>query len=163
MAIGILTLLFVVISLISLIGILLLFLWKEGSGKEALFYLLAVWGLLIAACSILSLPSSFILSRGVSFAFGLLAAAGELHPPGAGAHQGECHPPKPGGDHRYRYHYEGEDCGYEPRHPDGGGQRPARPGETAAGALDPLRHCGDRPHRHGGPAKGAGGAAPLKT
>ncbi len=76
MAIGILTLLFVVISLISLIGILLLFLWKEGSGKEALFYLLAVWGLLIAACSILSLPSSFILSRSVSFAFGLLAAAG---------------------------------------------------------------------------------------
>ena len=46
MAIGILTLLFVAISLISLIGILLLFLWKEGSGKEALFYLLAVWGLL---------------------------------------------------------------------------------------------------------------------
>lgn len=76
MAIGILTLLFVAISLISLIGILLLFLWKEGSGKEALFYLLAVWGLLIAACSILSLPSSFILSRSVSFAFGLLAAAG---------------------------------------------------------------------------------------
>ena len=73
MAIGILTLLFVAISLISL---LLLFLWKVGSGKEALFYLLAVWGLLIAACSILSLPSSFILSRSISFAFGLLAAAG---------------------------------------------------------------------------------------
>ena len=75
MAIGILTLLFVVISLLSLIGILLLFLWKEGSKKEALFYLLAVWGLLIAACSILSLPSSFVVSRGVSFIFGLLAAA----------------------------------------------------------------------------------------
>ena len=76
MAIGILTLLFVVISLLSLIGILLLFLWKEGSKKEALFYLLAVWGLLIAACSILSLPSSFVVSRGWGFVLGLIAAAG---------------------------------------------------------------------------------------
>ena len=76
MAIGILTLLFIVVSLISLFGILLLFLWKDGSGREALFYLLAAWGLLIAACSILSLPSSFMLSRTVSFSFGLLSAAG---------------------------------------------------------------------------------------
>ena len=76
MAIGILTLLFLLISLVSLIGILLLFLWKDGAGRETLFYLLAVWGLLIAVCGITSLPSNYTVSRLVSFSFGLLSAAG---------------------------------------------------------------------------------------
>ena len=76
MAIGIFTLMFILISLVSLIGILLLFLWKDGPGRETLFYLLAVWGLLIAVCGITSLPSNFTLSRSVSFSFGLLSAAG---------------------------------------------------------------------------------------
>ena len=76
MAIGIFMLLFLIMSLISLAGILLLFLWKDGSRREALFYLLAAWGLLISFCSIISLPSNFIASRLVSFAFGLLSAAG---------------------------------------------------------------------------------------
>ncbi|HIV92374.1 MAG TPA: hypothetical protein H9744_11955 [Candidatus Eisenbergiella stercoravium] len=76
MAIGILMLLFIIISLLSLIGILLLFLWKESPKREILFHLLAVWGLLIAACGILSLPSNFIASRIISFSIGLLAAIG---------------------------------------------------------------------------------------
>ena len=76
MAIGIFTLMFILISLVSLIGILLLFLWKDGAGRETLFYLLAVWGLLIAVCGITSLPSNYTVSRLVSFSFGLLSAAG---------------------------------------------------------------------------------------
>ena len=53
---GALVILFVVTSVVSVIGILLMYLTKEEKVKKGIFYFLAVWGMMIAWINVEGIP-----------------------------------------------------------------------------------------------------------
>ncbi|MCI5585806.1 MAG: hypothetical protein MR383_09755 [Lachnospiraceae bacterium] len=53
---GALVILFVVMSVVSVIGILLMYLTKEEKVKKGIFYFLAVWGMMIAWINVKGIP-----------------------------------------------------------------------------------------------------------
>ena len=53
---GALVILFVVMSVVSVIGILLMYLTKEEKVKKGIFYFLAVWGMMIAWIKVKGIP-----------------------------------------------------------------------------------------------------------
>ena len=75
---GLYFLMFVAMSVISILGILLLFLLKSEQGKKAVFYFLVFWGMAIAVLGATSLPSNYIAEQLISWAFGLLSKAALL-------------------------------------------------------------------------------------
>lgn len=76
MALGILLILFIVISVVSIGGLLLLYLVKNPKIKNATFYIMSVWGMAVAVLSATSYPSNFILHRLIAWAFGFLSLIG---------------------------------------------------------------------------------------
>ena len=76
MALGLFFITFIVASVISILGILLLFLTKDAKKKKGIFYFLAVWGILIAVLSATSQPTNYIVSQMIAWAFGFLSIAG---------------------------------------------------------------------------------------
>lgn len=76
MALGILTILFICMSIISGLGILLLYLIKEEKKKKIIFYSLSVWGIIIAVFSATSLPTNYVGSQLVSWGIGVLSIIG---------------------------------------------------------------------------------------
>lgn len=73
MALGLLLVLFMGMSMISVIGLLLLFLLKGEKKQKIVFYFMAVWGMLIAWMTVNSYPTNFIKEQIISWAFGTLA------------------------------------------------------------------------------------------
>jgi len=53
---GLLVITFFAMSIVSIIGVVLLFLSKNEKLKKGMFYFLAVWGCVIAYCGVLSEP-----------------------------------------------------------------------------------------------------------
>ncbi|MDD7027700.1 MAG: hypothetical protein PUI46_11525 [Lachnospiraceae bacterium] len=53
---GALVILFVVMSVVSVTGILLMYLTKEEKVKKGIFYFLAVWGMMIAWINVKGIP-----------------------------------------------------------------------------------------------------------
>lgn len=53
---GMLVITFVVMTVISIIGVLLLYLAKNEKVKKVIFYLLTVWGIVVAYCNVISDP-----------------------------------------------------------------------------------------------------------
>ncbi len=53
-ALGALVITFVVMSVISVIGVVMLYLAKSEKIKKGMFYFLSVWGMVVAYCNILS-------------------------------------------------------------------------------------------------------------
>lgn len=78
MALGLLMILFIGMSVISGLGILFLYLIKDAQRKKRAFYLLAVWGMIIAVISATSLPTNYLVSQLVAWGFGLLSVIGLL-------------------------------------------------------------------------------------
>lgn len=78
MALGVLMILFIGMSVISGLGILFLYLIKDAQRKKSVFYLLAVWGMIIAVMSATSLPSNFLVSQFIAWSIGLLSVVGLL-------------------------------------------------------------------------------------
>lgn len=78
MAIGYLLILFIVMSVISILGLLLMYLVKNERVKTALFYIMAVWGMVVAYLGASSLPSNFTTERILAWAFGFLSVIGLL-------------------------------------------------------------------------------------
>lgn len=76
MALGLYLILFMGLSVISILGILLLFLTKNETRKKGIFYFLALWGMLIAVLSATSLPTNFLTSQLIAWAFGFLSIVG---------------------------------------------------------------------------------------
>lgn len=76
MALGILVILFVAISVISIAGLLGLFLLKNQHAKKVIFYLLSVWGIALSVLSCCSLPFNWILQRTLAMGPGVLCIAG---------------------------------------------------------------------------------------
>ena len=78
MALGILLMMFVAMSTVSILGLSLLVLVKNGTAKRRIFYVLSVWGMFIGVFFSSSLPSNYIAQRCVVLCIGLLSAAGLL-------------------------------------------------------------------------------------
>ena len=66
---GAIVITFMVMSVISVIGIVMLYLSKSEKLKKGMFYFLSVWGLVVAYCNILS--TSLLGMEGVLIAGGI--------------------------------------------------------------------------------------------
>lgn len=73
MALGVLAIIFVVMVVVSGVGLAFLYLLKNNKWKNGLFYFLALWGMGIAAMSVSSLPSNYTGEQIVAWGFGFLA------------------------------------------------------------------------------------------
>lgn len=76
MELGKILIVFIVMSMVSGMGILLLFLMKNPYVKKGIFYFLAAWGMIIAVLDVKSLPASQVSSQLMAWGFGFLSAAG---------------------------------------------------------------------------------------
>lgn len=76
MALGLIVVSFVAISVISIIGLALMYLLKNERAKAGVFYFLSIWGMIIAVLSATSLPSNWIAQQLIAWGFGILSAAG---------------------------------------------------------------------------------------
>lgn len=76
MALGLLVISFVAISVISIIGLALMYLLKNERAKAGIFYFLSIWGMGIAILSAISLPSNWMAQQLIAWGFGILSAAG---------------------------------------------------------------------------------------
>lgn len=78
MALGILLIAFMVMCVVSGVGFALLFLLRDERMKKIIFYILAVWGMGIAALGAMSLPSNYVPAQLLSWGFGFLSVVGIL-------------------------------------------------------------------------------------
>lgn len=78
MALGLILYLFMGMSIVSVIGLILLFLWKGEKGRKAIFYFMSVWGMIIAWMTANSYPVNFVREQIISWAFGALAVVAVL-------------------------------------------------------------------------------------
>ena len=76
MALGLLVISFVGISVISIIGLALLYLLKNERAKAGVFYFLSIWGMAVAVISAMSTPSNLMSQQLIAWGFGILGAAG---------------------------------------------------------------------------------------
>lgn len=75
---GALVITFMVMSLISVIGVVLLFLAKNVKVKKGIFYFLVVWGMVIAYCNVLGTPLMWTGSIVLAWAWGSLSVVALL-------------------------------------------------------------------------------------
>ncbi|HIU25716.1 MAG TPA: hypothetical protein IAC50_04410 [Candidatus Copromorpha excrementigallinarum] len=75
MALGILLILFVVMSVISILGLLFMYLVKDERKKKLIFYVMAVWGMAVAVLGAMSLPENYVTSQAVAWGLGALSVA----------------------------------------------------------------------------------------
>lgn len=78
MALGIILILFVSMSVISILGIGLLYLLQDEKKKRIVFYTLAVWGMLISVISATGQPTNWIHQQLIAWGFGFLSVIGIL-------------------------------------------------------------------------------------
>ena len=78
MALGILLIMFIAVSAISVLGLALLLLVKNEAVKKGIFYALSVWGMLLAVYAASSLPTNYVLQRVETFGIALLSVIGLL-------------------------------------------------------------------------------------
>ena len=76
MALGILVISYVAISVISIIGLALMYLLKNDRAKAGVFYFLSIWGMGISVFTAMSLPTNWIAQQLIAWGFGILGAAG---------------------------------------------------------------------------------------
>lgn len=70
---GALVITFVVMAVISVIGVVLLHLSKNEKLQKGLFYFLAVWGMIITYCSVISTPGYMTGELMISWGLGALS------------------------------------------------------------------------------------------
>lgn len=76
MALGILMIVFIVMSIVSILGLILLYMVKGERAGKVIFYIMAVWGLAVAVLTAVSLPGNWTMQQIVSWGFGFLSVAG---------------------------------------------------------------------------------------
>lgn len=76
MALTLLLIMFIVMAVISGLGIALLYLVKNNKAKNIIFYFLAIWAMLIAFINATSLPSNYLLQQIIAWSFGFLSIIG---------------------------------------------------------------------------------------
>ncbi|WP_072524205.1 hypothetical protein [Clostridium sp. Marseille-P3244] len=73
MALGILSILFVGMSVISIIGLLAMYLLKGERAKAVAFYIMSVWGMAVSALAAVSLPTNYTGQRLFVWGLGFLS------------------------------------------------------------------------------------------
>ncbi len=76
MALGFLALFITGVIVISVAGLLLMYLVRSETVKKYIFYIMAAWGMLISVVSAPSLPVNWIFMRAAAWAAGFLGIAG---------------------------------------------------------------------------------------
>ena len=71
----------------SILGLILLYLVKGDKASKVIFYIMAVWGLVVAVFSALSAPSNWMLTQVVSWGFGFLSVGASASVPMEGNFQ----------------------------------------------------------------------------
>lgn len=70
---GALVITFFVMSIVSIIGIILMYVVKNEKVKKGVFYFLAIWGMIIAYCNVLGTPEVWTESIILAWALGALS------------------------------------------------------------------------------------------
>ena len=78
MALGYLALMFVIMSVISIAGLVLLLIIKNEKANRAILYIMAAWGILIGVMNVTALPINWIMWRAFAGACGLAGLAGGI-------------------------------------------------------------------------------------
>lgn len=73
MALAYLFILFIVMAVVSGLGLAFLYLFKNEKIKNGLFYFLAVWSMGITYMNVTSLPTNYLGEQLIAWAFGFLA------------------------------------------------------------------------------------------
>ena len=76
MVLGILMMLFIGMSVISILAITMMYLLKNEKAKKGMFYFTAVWGMAIAVLSYTALPQNFGGEQVAVWIIGFLSVAG---------------------------------------------------------------------------------------
>ena len=76
MALGIYMILFIAMSVITVVGLSLLYLMKSPGARQVVFYTMAVWGMFVAVISAIGLPTNYTMERLITWAIGFLSVAG---------------------------------------------------------------------------------------
>ncbi len=75
---GALVITFVVMSVVSVAGVILLYLVKNEKVQKGFFYFLSIWGMIIAYCNVLSTPEYMTGSILLAWGLGALSVAALL-------------------------------------------------------------------------------------
>lgn len=78
MALGYLAIMFIIMSVVSIIGVVLLLIIKNEKANRIVLYIMAAWGIIIAIMNITSLPINWIIWRVAAGACGLAGLAGGI-------------------------------------------------------------------------------------
>lgn len=70
---GMLVITFAVMSVVSVIGIILMYLVKNEKVKRGIFYFLTIWGMIVAWCNVLSIPDMWLGSMLLAWGLGALS------------------------------------------------------------------------------------------
>ncbi|GAB6169570.1 hypothetical protein JCM1393_20300 [Clostridium carnis] len=73
MALGYLFILFIFMTVVSLLGVFLLYFLKNKTGKNIIFYGLVIWSMLIAYLNATSLPTNFLVEQFIAWGFGFVS------------------------------------------------------------------------------------------
>ena len=77
-SLALLVITFMVMSLVSVVGLILIYIVKNEKLKKGMFYFLAIWGMIIAYCSVLSTPDYMLGAVIISWVLGGLSVAALL-------------------------------------------------------------------------------------
>jgi len=77
-SLALLVIVFMVMSLVSVVGVILLYAVKNEKFKKGMFYFLAIWGMIIAYCGALSTPGYMLGEVIISWIFGGLSVVALL-------------------------------------------------------------------------------------
>lgn len=77
-SLALLVITFMVMSLVSVVGVILIYAVKNEKFKKGMFYFLAIWGMIIAYCSVLSTPDYMLGAVIISWFLGGLSVAALL-------------------------------------------------------------------------------------
>ena len=78
MALGILMIVFIVMSVVSILGLIMLYMAKGEKTRKVIFYIMAVWGLIVAVLSAISSPGNWTAHQLIAWGFGFLGVAGVI-------------------------------------------------------------------------------------
>lgn len=73
MALGYLSILFMVLVVVTLLSITLIYTLKDKKLKDGVFFFLCIWSLLIAVINFTGLPTNYLIQRLIACLIGLLA------------------------------------------------------------------------------------------
>lgn len=78
MALGFLMIMFVAMSVISIGGVILLFLLRNEKVKKGIYYFMTAWAMFVAICSATGMPVNYVMQQVIAWGIGFLSVAGLL-------------------------------------------------------------------------------------